>query len=60
MAQARIKFTGYIDLDTLDPEDIDMDDPTGLSSSGYDRITSIGGELVPIAELEDLSVELNG
>ena len=60
MTQGRIKFTGYIDLDTLDPEDIDMDDPTGLSSTGYDRITSIGGELVPIAELEDLSVELNG
>lgn len=60
MAQGRIKFTGYMNLIDLDPEDIDMDDPTGLSESGYNKLTGHGDTVPKLSDLEDLSTELNG
>ena len=58
MTQGRIKFTGYINLTDLDPEDIDMDDSTGLSASGYESV--VYGNSTKLSDLEDLTAELNG
>lgn len=32
----RIKVTGYIDTRDIDPEHLDLDHDTGLSSEGFD------------------------
>ena len=34
----RIKITGYIDINDLEEEYVDLDDPSGLSPVGFDSI----------------------
>lgn len=56
---ARLKITGYIETDELDPEYVDPDHPTGLTSEGYDNL--IGGEMglpLKLTDLEDVEVEV--
>jgi len=48
---ARIKITGFIDTDDLDDEDVDLEDKTGLTSEGFDKINQE-------FELADLRIEL--
>jgi hypothetical protein len=54
----RIKVTGYIDTDDIHGEMIDVDNPTGLSDEGFDSFTSGKDGNLAIAELDDLSFEL--
>lgn len=42
---ARIKVTGYLDTDDLDPEDVDLDHEMGLSNKGYEEWTQFFGTL---------------
>lgn len=49
----RIKVTGYIPVDDLDPEDVDLADKTGMSEAGFDRLHEELG-----SQLEDLDAEL--
>ena len=35
---ARIKVTGYIDTDELNPEYVDTSHASGLSNTGYDQL----------------------
>lgn len=37
---ARIKVTGYIDTDDLDPSEVDLSHEMGLSSEGYERYST--------------------
>ena len=54
----RIKFTGYLEIAALDPEDLDSDDATGLSESGYAKYTGMDCS-ISISDLEDIEVELS-
>lgn len=36
----RIKVTGYLNPDDMDPDDVDLDHEMGLSSEGFDRYAS--------------------
>jgi len=57
---ARIKVTGYIEVDDLEPEHVDLEDSTGLSAEGYEEIM-YGGERFSawsVADLVDLEIEL--
>ncbi len=55
----RIQITGYIDTDMLHEDDVDLDDSTGLSVGGYERIIQgIGTESIPVADLDNIEVEL--
>jgi hypothetical protein len=53
----RIKITGYLDTEEMDSEDVDLGHPTGLSTKGYDDVTSMEGTL-RVSELEDIEVRL--
>jgi hypothetical protein len=56
---ARIRVTGYLDTDDLDPDHVDLGHETGLSGRGDEAITSVFGDAqVRISELEDLKLEL--
>jgi hypothetical protein len=37
---ARIRVTGYLETDDVDPEDVDLDHKMGLSASGYEKLSS--------------------
>lgn len=40
---ARIKITGYVDVDDLDPSLVDLNHESGLSSEGFDALGSGNG-----------------
>lgn len=55
----RIKVTGYIHTEDLDPEDVDLDDTSGLSSDGFDNlVTGENGRPLSLADLEDIELHL--
>lgn len=55
----RIKVTGYISADDLDPTDLDPDDATGLSEQGHlDHIVDEKGTGLKVADLDDVRVEV--
>jgi hypothetical protein len=39
---ARIKITGYVEVDDLTPNLVDLGDPSGLSSEGFEQLA--GGQ----------------
>ncbi len=49
----RIKITGYIDIDDLEEEYVDLDDPTGLSAEGFEAIMIGEGPPFIIADLQE-------
>lgn len=56
---ARIKITGYVDTDDLNPEDVDLEHEMGLSSEGYDNlVTGENGRPLSLTALEDVEVTL--
>lgn len=48
---AKIKVTGYLDTEELEPEQVDLDHPYGLSDEGYEEISNSLG-------LDDVEFEL--
>lgn len=54
---ARIKFTGYINVDDLEADQIDLDHISGLSAKGFDDLTGPDSRET-IGTLEDIDVEL--
>jgi hypothetical protein len=52
-----IRFTGILNTEDMEAEDIDLTDPSGLSAKGYDAYTSMDSS-VNISTLEDLEVTL--
>jgi hypothetical protein len=54
----RIKIMGYIEVEELDDEYLDLEDPTGLSKEGYDQIVRDVDGNWSIDDLVDVEVEL--
>lgn len=57
---ARIKVTGYINVEDLETHEVDLTDPTGLSAEGYDNVR-LGNDERPaysLSSLEDVEIEL--
>lgn len=52
---ARIKVTGYLDTDEMNPDDVDLAHPMGISANAYERWSAAGG--VEGEYLEDLEFE---
>lgn len=50
---ARIKVTGYLDTDDLDPEQVDLSHEMGLTEHGYDGKFPVFSSI-----LEDVEFEL--
>lgn len=59
---ARIKFTGYLDTDDLEPEHVDLGNSSGLSEKGYDDLLSAFGDGpgIKLSDLMDPGTELEG
>lgn len=56
---ARIRVTGYLNTEDLDPDHVDLGHETGLSGRGDEAITSVYGDApVYLHDLEDLKLEL--
>lgn len=56
---ARIKFTGYLDTDDLEPEQVDLGHKTGLSEQGYlDLVQGEGGAALSLSALDDVDSEI--
>jgi hypothetical protein len=55
---SRIKVTGYLNTEDMEPEDLDPDHSSGLSESGYDKVTTYGQVTYQIADLEDIELEV--
>lgn len=56
---ARIKVTGYIDSEDLDPEDVDLSDPTGFSEEGHlKHVVGEDGRALALTDLEDVDTEV--
>ena len=55
----RIKVTGYVPVDDLDQEHVDLSHETGLSGKGFDMMNGMG-DVQPwsLADLEDLDFTL--
>lgn len=51
----RIKITGYIDTDEMDPAHLDLAHETGLSEDGYIAVTT--GQM-DLGGMEDIETEL--
>jgi hypothetical protein len=49
----RIKFTGYIDVEELDPGQYDPSHPSGLTSAGYNELIGLS-----LSDLEDVNSEV--
>lgn len=56
----RIKVTGYLETDDMDPTHVDLLDPSGLSSEGEDALMSslYRGVNYKTCDLEDIEAEL--
>lgn len=55
----RIKVTGYLNPDDMDPTEVDLVHPTGLTEKGTDNVTSCFSDTpYKVADLEDIEVEL--
>jgi hypothetical protein len=57
MAQ-RIKVTGYLEIEDLDEDQVDLDDETGLSLEGYQGVLSGGPKGLGLGDLVDIDIEL--
>lgn len=57
---ARLKVTGYVDIDDLDPEHVDLDHPTGLTAEGYDALIvgDEGQQQLTLGSLGDIQTEI--
>lgn len=53
---SRIKVTGYIEVDDLREEHVDLTSPDGLSSAGYTEVAH--GANWNVGDLVDLDLEL--
>lgn len=56
----RIKITGYLDTNDLDPEDLDLNHPSGLSDAAYASLAAGQGvgHFQGGKSLDDVEVEL--
>ena len=55
----RIKVTGYLNPEDMDPSEVDLDHETGLSELGTERVTSIFGDITyKVCDLEDITTEV--
>ena len=58
MAQ-RIKVTGYLNPADMDPDEVDLNHPSGLTEKGDEAVTSVFSDTpYKIADLEDINTEL--
>lgn len=55
----RIKVTGYLNVDELEPGMLDLAHESGLSEEGHDKLFSVFSDHSPtLSELEDSTAEL--
>jgi len=57
---ARIKVTGYMETDGMNPEFVDLSHETGLSNKGYEAMSGASGEQFDydLSSLDDLQTEV--
>lgn len=55
----RIKITGYVESDDLDPEHVDLTHSTGLTEDGYlDLVAGEQGKPLKLTDLDDVETEV--
>ena len=55
----RIKVTGYLVPEDMDPAEVELNHPSGLTQLGDERVTSVFGDVsYKIADMEDVTTEV--
>lgn len=53
----KIKVTGYLFIEDFEDDELDLNDPSGLSATGFDNLL-YGSFPMPLSSLDDIQFEL--